>query len=406
MTDQTISCPQCGTIIPLTDALTEKIKHQLEEKMQREIQKKEKEIRNKERVLEEKQEHMEKEVKEKLFAEKQKMWVLAQEKAMEKVEIELKDLAKMNKEKEDQLKNMREQELLLRKKQREAEEKEKNLLLEVERKLDVERKNISEQAKNDAREEMHLKFSEKEKQMEQMRKTIEDLKRKSEQGSMQIQGDVQENDLIKMLQNEFINDKIEDVPTGIRGADLIHTVYTPFQKKAGTLLWESKNTKAWSNAWVQKLKDDQVAAKADICILVSQVVPEHIVNFGYQDGVWICQYSFAIPLANALRIHTIQAYHIKQSLVGKDQKMELLYAYLSGNEFKTRIENIVSAFTNMKADLDSEKRALQRIWNKREKEIERVILNTSGMYGDIQGISGSSLSHIPALELPEGIEEI
>jgi len=247
-------------------------------------------------------------------------------------------------------------------------------------------------------------MAEKDKQLDQLRRSLEDAKRKSEQGSMQIQGDVQEEDLKLMLRSHFPVDMIEDVPTGIRGADLVQTVNTSFGNKAGVILWESKNTKAWSAEWIKKLKDDQALAKADVCILISQVLPEGVKDFALQGGVWVCSYEMAFSVASFLRVHLTQLSQVKQSLIGKDEKMELLYTYLSGSEFRNRVETIVGAFTSMQSDLETEKRAMQRIWKKREKEIERVVMSTSGMYGDLQGIVGASLPTIRALELP-GAEE-
>lgn len=402
MSDQIISCPKCGTQIPLSDALTEKIRHQLKDEVGKELKEREGELEARAKLLEESQKNIDIEISKKLESEKIKMWEIAQEKAIEKFDIELKDLKKANEEKTVQLVEMREKELDLRKEKREIEEEKKKMKLEIERKLDEERKKISEEARKDASEEMRLKMAEKDKQMDQLRRSLEDAKRKSEQGSMQIQGDVQEDDLKIMLQNAFPMDSIEDVPTGIKGADLIQTVNSSFGQKAGMILWESKNTKAWSADWIKKLKGDQALVKADVCILVSQTLPDDVKDFKFQGGVWICSYKSVMSLVSAIRIHITQINQVKQSLVGKDEKMELLYKYLSGTEFKNRIENIVQAFTGMQSDLETEKRSMERIWKKREKEIERVIMSTSGMYGDLQGIVGASLPTIKSLELPSG----
>lgn len=376
----------------------------VEEKNQKlqKMQEQELELLKQKRNLEDKEKTMQLEMTRKLDEERRLIEEAAIKQAAEKHEIEFKDLQKSVEEKNRKLQEMQNQELELRKQKRELEEKEKTMQLELTRQMDEEREKILNSAKKEAAEETRMKVLEKDKQMDQMRKTIEDLKRKSEQGSMQIQGDVQENDLKETIQTAFPIDSIEDVPTGVRGADLIQTVNSNFGQKAGIILWESKNTKSWSKDWIKKLKDDQALVKADVCILISQALPEEIENFGFKDGIWICSYKFAIPLVSALRLNLSQIHQIKQSLVGKDQKMEFLYNYLSGSEFKNRIENIVSAFTSMKSDLETEKRSMQRIWNKREKEIERVIGNTSGMYGDLQGIIGASLPTIESLELPEG----
>jgi hypothetical protein len=405
MSDQTITCPKCGNEIPLSDALSEKMRHQLEGEIGKEFKEKEKALEEKTKLLEESQKNMDAQVAKKLEAEKIKMWEKAQKKAEEKSELKFKNLEKTNEEKDKQLDKMREDQLELMQEKRKIEEEKKNMKLENEKKLDSERKEIAEQAKKDASEEMRLKMAEKDKQLDQMKKSVEDLKRKSEQGSMQIQGDVQEDDLKMMLQNNFSMDMIEDVPTGIKGADLVQTVNTSFGNKAGIILWESKNTKAWSEDWIKKLKGDQALVKADICVLISQTLPEGVKDFKFQGGVWICSYQSALSLVTVLRLHLTQVNQVKQSLVGKDEKMELLYNYLSGSEFKNRIENIVSAFTSMQTDLDTEKRSMERIWKKRGKEIERVIMSTSGMYGDLQGIVGASLPAIKSLELPSGEED-
>lgn len=405
MADQTIACPKCGTEIPLSAALTEKMRHQLEGEIGEEFKVKEKQLEEKAKLLKESQKNIDTQVAKKLEVEKGKMWEEAQKKATEKLDVELKDLKKANEEKNEQLNKMREEQLELRKEKRAIEEEKKNMKLEIEKKLDEERKTIAEQAKKDASEEMRLKMAEKDKQLEQMKKSVEDLKRKSEQGSMQIQGDVQEDDLKMLLRNNFSMDVIEDVPTGIKGADLVQVVNTSFGNQAGIILWESKNTKAWSDDWIKKLKGDQALAKADVCILVSQSLPDGVKDFKFQGGVWICCYKSVLSLVTVLRLHLTQLSQVKQSLIGKDEKMELLYHYLSGSEFKNRIENIVSAFTSMQIDLDAEKRSMERSWKKRGKEIERVIMSTSGMYGDLQGIVGASLPSIKALELPSGEED-
>jgi hypothetical protein len=400
--DQNIKCPSCGTEIPVTDALTQSIKTELEASLKVDVLKKEKELEGREKSLKINEEKIQKEISEKVGIEKEKIWILAQQKAKEKVSLELLDLQKENQEKNEKLKEMQVHELELRKQKRDIEERERNIEIEFQRKIDNEIKEISKRVKNESDEEGRLKLAEKDKQMEQMRKTIDDLKRKSEQGSTQIQGDVQENDIKILLQNSFPIDSIEDVPTGIRGADIIQKIHSSLGQEVGIILWESKNTKLWSNDWVKKLKSDQMLAKADFCILVSQILPEGVNSFTYKDGVWICGYKFIVPLVTVLRQSLGEIHQIRQSVVGKDLKMEYLYNYLCGNEFRGKIENIVSAFSGMQTDLEIEKRAMQKIWKKREKEIERVVINTSGMYGDLQGIVGASLPAIQSLELPEG----
>ena len=338
---------------------------------------------------------------------RKKAQIYADKKAEEerkKVELEIKDLENQNKEQQKALEKSQEKELEIRKKSRELEEKQKNFDLEMARKLDVEKLKIEKKAKEDSDEELRKKLSEKDQKLEQLKKALDEAKRKSDQGSQQLQGDAQENDLKKALESTFPFDKIEDVPTGIRGADLIHTINNNFGQKKGVILWESKNTKAWHNDWIKKLKDDQVETKADLCILATTTLPQDVQNFAYKDGVWVVEYRFALSLVHTLRFHLLEISKIQTSLEGRDEKMDFLYQYLSGPQFKNRIENIVSAFTSMHENLLKEKKAMNAIWSKREKEIDRMMNNTTGLYGDMQGII--SLPTIQNLELPGGEEDI
>jgi hypothetical protein len=418
MTEQSISCPKCGTSIPLTEALSHQITEQLRGEFEREDAKRaevfalqQKQFESEKKKLEQEKasvdELVAKEITQKLAVEKESLWKKAQSKAQELLSVEMADLKSQNEESAKELNEARKNEIELRRKTREIEEKEKNLELEMERKMDEEKEKLGQAIRRAAEEEFRMKMLEKDKQLEQAQRQADDLKRKLDQGSMQIQGDVQENDLRDTLRATFLSDLIEDVATGIRGADIVQTVQTQFGQRCGVILWESKNTKAWSGDWIKKLKSDQGLAKADVCILVSKTLPEGITSFGLKDGVWVCEYASALPLAEALRMTLQEVHKIKQASVGKGEKMEALYEYLTGNQFKNRIESIVMAFTSMKGDLDAEKRSFQKMWSKREKEIERVTLNTVGMYGDLQGIAGvNALPRVESLELPEGDEEI
>jgi hypothetical protein len=400
-----ITCQNCGAIVTLDQAVTKQIetaRQQLEQQYATANQKKLDEITLKTKQLAAAEKQMDAEISKKVESEKKQLWIIAQQKAAEKLDqkysLELKDLKSQAAEQKKQLEFAQEKELELRKKARLLEEKEKQLQLELERQLDVERKKISLQAKEDLSEEFRKKMTERDQRESQMRKQIEELKRRSEQGSMQLQGDAQENDLKRLLVDNFPFDVIEDVPTGIRGADLIQTVRNQYGQKTGIILWESKNTKTWVNDWTKKLKDDQAETKAHVAVIATTAMPDDVQVFGIKDGVWVVEYKFALALVQSLRFHLIAMSKIETSLEGRDEKMQFLFEYLSGPQFKNRIENIVSAFTSMKDSLDKEKRAMNRIWQNREKELERVIHNTSGLYGDMQGMI--SIPTIQALELP------
>ncbi len=413
MSEPTLTCPSCSTKIPISKTLSDQVKADLSqefkaahEKQQLELEKAKKLLEEQEKEVAARKKDLEEEVKNKLDLEKQKIWKIAQAKAEENQGKAFKDLENTLKEKTQLLEEAEKHELALRKKTRELEEKEKKMELEMVRRIDEERSKIIDATKKNEEEQYALKLKEKDKQLELMQKTIADLKRQAEQGSMQIQGEVQEDGLKEILSNAFPEDKISDVPAGVRGADLVQAINGSLGGKTGTIIWESKNTKVFSDSWLAKLKSDQGIVKADAAILVTQAMPADIPNFGIKNGVWIVSYQFVLPLAAALRLQLIEISKLKQSLVGQDDKMNHLYSYLTGPQFKNRVENIVMAFVSMKQDLDTEKRSLQRIWSKREREIEKVILNTSSLYGDLQGIIGGSLPSIQQLELPEGELEI
>ena len=393
--DNTIKCTACGVDIPLSDALTSELRASMQKEHEDHMKQKEQEYTKK------------------IDEEKIKMWAKAQEVAKEREDARIKDLTEQSKEKEAKLLLMQEQELLLRREKRQLEEKAKDQEIEMIRKLDEEKKKMEEKLgleqklKEDAmrkliEEESMRKMMEKDQEMLQLKKTIDELKRKSEQGSMQLQGDAQEENIKQSLITTFPEDVIADVATGVRGADLIQTVHGALSYPAGMILWESKNTKAWNKEWVKKLRDDAVEIGADVCVIVTNVLPEGISLFGQVEGVWVVEIGSVLPVASLLRQTLIEIGRTKRGLEGRDEKVRLLYEYLSGNQFKGRVENIVSSFKTMKEDLESEKRAFMKHWARREKQIERVITNTTGMYGDLEGLMGTSLAPIEYLSLDFG----
>jgi len=289
-------------------------------------------------------------------------------------------------------------ELELRKGKIDLDNEKRAFELEKQRQLDAERSKIREDAQKKAEEDMHLKILEKEKQLQDAMKANMELQRKLQQGSQQTQGEVLELELEGLLGNWFTHDTIEPVPKGINGADVIQKVISNSGQQCGSIVWESKHTKAWSESWIAKLKEDQRKVSADVAVLVTEILPKDIKNFAYRDGVWITDQNSIFGLGTALRIQLIQATTIKLASVGKNEKMEVLYGYLSGTEFRHKVEAIVEAFVGMKQDLDKERRAMTRIWAKREKQIEQVVNNTAGMYGDVQGLLGTAIQPIAALE--------
>lgn len=256
-----------------------------------------------------------------------------------------------------------------------------------------------EQAKKEAEETLKLKVLEKEQTITSMQKQIEDLKRKAEQGSQQLQGEVQELELEALLSTKFPRDTIQPVPKGEHGGDVLHTVLGPLGQSCGTILWESKRTKNWSDGWLAKLRDDQRSAKAEIAVIVSQTLPKGVEAFGLIDRVWITDPRSVVPVAVALRQMLVEVASARQASEGQQTKTEMIYQYLTGPRFRQRLEAIVEAFSSMQEDLDKEKRAITKQWAKREEQIERVMQATVGMYGDLQGIAGKTLQEIEGLEL-------
>lgn len=402
MPEQTIKCPNCGKEIPLTETLFHQIKESLRKEFEVQAKEKEQELAKREKQVEDSEKTIEQRVSEKLKAEREKLKQDGKKEAEEALLLERKDLQEQLAEKEKKIEESQSIELDLRKKVREAEEAKKDAELIVARRIDEEREKIEQKALEIYSEGHRLKDLEKDKKINDMAKMIEELKRKAEQGSMQTQGEVLELDLEALLKTRFPVDEVEPVPKGMRGADILQKVFNQSGQYCGTIVWETKRTKAWNDGWIEKLKDDQREVKAEIAVIVTESLPKGINSFTQLGGVWITNFILAGSLADVIRTGLIQLSQAKLSAIGKNEKMEVLYNYLSGPEFKQKVEAIVEAFKTMKEDLDQEKRAMTRIWAKREKQIERVITNTASMYGDMQGIVGASLPQIKMLELEVG----
>jgi len=292
-------------------------------------------------------------------------------------------------------------ELALRQQESDIKAREQALNLEIERKLAESRQAWESTLRETLTAEQDLKLKEKEKQIETMKRVIDDLKRKSEQGSQETQGEVLEIDIQSALERQFPHDEIHPVPKGMTGADLIQEVRDTSLQPCGSVIWEVKNTKHWQTAWIDKLKDDQRNAGAALAILVSVTLPEGVRGFAQLNGVWVTDLAHYPMLAVALRDQLQQVAFARAAGMGKTEKVEMLYRYLAGEEFRHKIEAIVEAFSAMRNQLDKERRAMTKQWAEREKQIERVVGSTAGMYGALQGIIGQGLAAIPALEIED-----
>ena len=287
-------------------------------------------------------------------------------------------------------------ELEARKRARELDERAKNLDLEAERKIDAERQRIQEEASRRANEQYQLRLAEKEKQIQDAKKANDELKRKLEQGSQQAQGEVLELQLEELLRSTFPMDQIEPVPKGLNGADIVQRVLSKSGRLCGTIVWESKRTKVFSEPWLQKLKDDQRRLTAEIAVLVSEALPKDCSTFMCMNEIWVSNPQCAMSLAAALRMQLLNVARARAAANGTKQKSEVLYEYVvTSTQFRQRVEAIAEAFIGMQAGLLEEKRIAQRQWAKREKQIEQVISNTAGMYGELQALTG--LPDLPSL---------
>jgi hypothetical protein len=392
-----IKCPHCNELITLDEALThslkEKMGKQLEKKYLQEVSQKDDEISNLKKSGAQ-------QLEDALKSQKEKIENDAIKNAKSKIRKDMVDLKEQVKEKDELLKKAEEEELKLRKERRKLEEDKNKFELESQRKLDKERKEIFEKAEKKVEDEHELKDLEQKKQLEGMRKQIGELKRKAEQGSQKIQGEVLELALEQKLRESFVYDKIEPISSGIKGADILQNVYSEMGNSCGSILLESKNAK-WSKSWIAKLKKDQRAKKADIGVIVTTALPDGVDDFGYFNGIIIVHYQNIIPVIMLLRNQLFEIARTRTLDINKDEKLQSLSRYLTGTEFRQKVESIVEAFANMTDDLHKEKRAMTKTWSKREKQIEQALFGIAGMYGGMQGILGSSLPEIKSLEMPK-----
>jgi len=410
-TQQQIKCPKCGETISIDDVLTAQIETRIRQEVEsdqlaqkQELEKAQTALAAREADIKKKVEEMDSLVASKvsglLEAEKLKLAKEARTQAEKEQASKTAMLEEELKDKAAKLEQANKNEVELRKEKLRLEDDKKAFEVEKQRQLDAERQQIQEQAAQKAAEEQHHVIAQLQKKLDDATKAKDELARKLEQGSQQTQGETLELEIENLLRAEFIFDEIIPVPKGMSGADIIQRVKSRGGQDCGQIIWESKQTKAWSPGWVQKLKDDQRAVKADIAVIVSAVLPPGVTAFGFHESIWVCDIRFAVALASALR-HSLESVSHERALsVGKNEKMESLYRYLTGVEFRQRIESIVEALTTMKDGLDKEKRAYEKIWSEREQQIKRLMSNSVGMYGDMNGLVG--LPAIKALELGDG----
>jgi len=385
--NDTITCPNCHKAIPLTDAIS----HQIDEKYKQQIAditlKSETERQklidlSKKRI----QEEREKAVKE--------SEVELTTKIQAKLELDIKNTKNESEELKNQKKKLQDQLLEMNKSLRHLEDSNKEKEIEMEKKFRADKEKVREAEQKRIDEQYRMKMLEQDKKLQDAIKANEELRRKLEQGSQQMQGEVYELAIEELLAKEFPYDEIQEVPKGVNGADIIQVVKNRMGRACGTIIWEMKRTKNWSNQWIPKLKDDQRQVKADLAILVSEVTPGSIVHFGKHEGVWVCHFEFIAGIAFALRAQLLEVATVKAAHKGQEGKMESLYEYVTSIEFKHRVEAILEGFTAMQDEIEKERRWFALKWAREEKNLRKVFDTTFGMQGELQSIVGKSLPEL------------
>ncbi|QKJ26176.1 DUF2130 domain-containing protein [Aliarcobacter cibarius] len=422
-TESSIKCPNYGELIDVNEILYHQLENEFKQKNLNEKKKFEEEIalkrieykqaldmlKQKEEDIKEQKEKFDEELKkatkELLKQEKQKLQEELKKEILEEQSESIALLKKELDEKSNQVKELNTAKAQIEQLKRDKEEMESAIMAKAQFALNEQLKIEKEKIQKTVDDQNELKLKQKEEQLEQLKKQLQDTQRKLEQGSQQLQGEVQELAIEEYLQNKYPFDSIEEIKKGVRGGDCIQTVHTREIQNCGKIYYESKRTKDFQRTWIEKFKADMREKGADIGVLVTEVLPKELERMGLIDGVWICTYEEFKGLSSVLRESIIKINQAKKSEENKTDKMSLLYGYLTSTEFKMQIEAIVEGFTQMQSDLDSEKRSMQRIWKQREKQIEKVLDNTIGMYGSIKGIAGNSIGNVKALELPYNLLE-
>ena len=408
-----IKCPNCGTSIDVQDILAHQLEDEIKLKYQAELTSEKKKIETQEEALNKsKREFEQKKRKEnELFQEKLEQQLKTEKKAIEeKLKSKLKEeqselfdaLQKELNEKSEQIKELNRTKAEIEKLKREKGELKEKAEAEAQKKLSETLLAEKEKIKKAEQEKNELRFKELQKQLEDQKELTAEMKRKQEQGSMQMQGEVQELAIEEWLASAFPLDTIEEIKKGARGGDCLQHVNTRSQQNCGIIYYESKRTKDFQPSWIEKFKADIRTKGANIGVLVTEVMPSDMERMGLKNGIWICNYEefkglCAVPRESIIQINTAVG-----SQENKGDKMHMLYDYLTSTTFRMQVEAIVEGFTQMKTDLESEKRSMARIWKQRDKQIDKVTINTIEMHASIKGIAGNAIQSVRALELPGG----
>lgn len=407
-----ISCPKCGTPIDVEDILSSRLEDELKKKYSAQMAEERKKYEHEMQALHKAKEDFEEKKKKEneLFQERLDNKLKEERRALEdKLKTKIKEeqaeqlqaLQQELNEKSEQVKELNRSKAEIEKLKREKDELKEVAEAEAQKRLNEQLQAEKERIKRSEEERNELRIKELQKQLEDQKKLTEEMKRKQEQGSMQLQGEVQELAIEEWLIAQFPLDSIEEIKKGARGGDCVQVVNTRTRQNCGKIYYESKRTKDFQSGWIEKFKTDIREKGADIGVLVTDAMPQDMERMGLRDGVWVCTYEEFKGLCTVLRESIIQLSNAISSQENKGDKMHLLYDYLTSTTFRMQVEAIVEGFSHMKSALDSEKRAMQRIWKEREKQIDKVITNTIDMYGSIKGIAGNAIQPVKQLELPD-----
>ena len=413
MTGPQIVCPNCRTEIKLTEQLAAPLIEETRRSFEKQLAAKEADFGRRESVLKKAQDEItqaraaiDAQVAAKLKSERATIAQAEAAKARLALadelgagELKLAELQQHLASQDAKLAEAQKAQADMLRKQRELDEARREFELTVEKKVQESLVAVRDKAKLEAEDSLKGKVAEREAQIAGMQRQIEELRRKAEQGSQQTQGESSEIELESQLRTRFSRDLIEPVPKGEFGGDVLQRVVGPGGQACGTILWESKRTKNWSDGWLVKLRDDQRTAKAEIAMIVSTALPKGVEGFDLIDGVWVCEPRFAVPLAIALRQSLLDVAGSRLAQECQQSKMELVYGYLTGPRFRHRIDAIVERFTEMQTDLDRERKTMMRLWAKRDEQLRGVLDSTAGLYGDLQGIAGRAMQDIESLDI-------
>jgi len=389
----------------MEDAISEEYKNELRAQMRQFTQQKEEEFKRKLETLTQEKMKSEKAYEERLVAEKKTLKETLEQNLRKSISVDFENklqlLESANKENEERLKLARDKELVFLKREQELKSKEAELEIELQRKIQEQRETLAEQIRKQEAEkhslrdtEHQLRMKEMEKQLEDQKRLVDEMKRKAEQGSMQLQGEVQELILEEMLKAHFPFDVISEVGKGVRGADCIQLVRNSLGQECGKIIYESKRTKNFSLEWIEKLKKDMRGMGVDVAVIVTQCFPSDMDCFGQKDGVWICSFDEARAVASVLRDGIVKLAGAAKSQENRGEKMHMLYDYLTSPEFSEQWKAIREGFMGMKLSIQKERDAMERLWKQREKQLEKVLLNATHIQGSIEGIAGSDNIHL------------